>query len=297
MMNDAVTTSAVASADVLYIGYPKAASVFVGKYLENHSEVTIDRGRTSPLLLPPSAADSSSIHGESHQNKIHVSRDEGLAESLCVTGDLSKWHRYKYVPGAWDIVKDDILVDPEEAASRLHRAHSHAKVLMVIREQTDWLNSIYKYSINELPAAQRSFTDYCATPYGAVFLQAGHFDRTIRTYVDIFGSNRVCVLRYEDIVSAPARFAARLCAFMGIAERPLPARRENESHAQIARLLRLFPIMGRLPRNAKDAIKPRAARLLPGARGTLLSSREVRMLRSLYTVSNQRTEKLIAQLP
>src|SRR5262249_19690197 len=100
-----------------------------------------------------------------------------------------------------------------------------------------------------------------------------------------------------DIVSAPARFAARLCAFMGIAERPLPARRENESHAQIARLLRLFPIMGRLPRNAKDAIKPRAARLLPGARGTLLSSREVRMLRSLYTVSNQRTEKLIAQLP
>jgi hypothetical protein len=296
-MNDAARTRATTSADVLYIGYPKAASVFVGRYLENHTEVTIDHGRIAFLLLPPSAADSSLVSGELCQNKIHVSRDEGLAESLCVIGDLSKWHRYKYVPGAWDIVKDEIVVDPEEAASRLHRAHPHAKVLMVIREQTDWFNSLYKYSINELPAAQRLFTDYCATPYGAVFLQAGHFDRTISAYLDIFGSNRVCVLRYEDIVNAPARFAARLCAFIGVAERPLPIKRENESHAQIARLLGLFPIVGRLPRRAKDAIKPRAARFLPGARRTLLSPREVRMLRSLYIVSNQRTEKLIGQLP
>jgi len=294
-MNDAVLTPIVTNADVVYSGYPKAASVFLGKFLENHPEVTIDHHGIVPLLLQSNST-SFPIAAKPCHDKVHVSRDEGFAESLCVIGDLSKWHRYKYIPGAWDVVKDDILVDPDEAARRLHRAHPQAKVLIVLREQTDWLNSIYKYSINELPAAQRSFADYCATPYGTVLLQAGHFDKTITAYLDIFGSNRICVLRYDDLVNAPGRFTARLCAFIGIAEQPLPPRRENESHAQIARLLRLFPIVGRLPRSAKDAIKPRAARLLPGARGMLLSSRELRLLRSVYVLSNQRTEKLIERL-
>jgi hypothetical protein len=284
------------SAEVLYIGYPKAASVFIGKFLENHPEVMLEHHRIAQLLLSRSTPDHFPGAGKPCRDQIHVSRHEGFAESLCVIGDLENWHRYKYVPGAWEHVKNDILVDPGEAASRLHKAHPDGKVLMVIREQADWLNSIYKYSINELPAGQRSFSDYCATPYGSVLLQAGHFDRTIQAYVNVFGSDRVCVLRYEDIVEAPARFAARLCAFIGISEQPLPQRRENESHAQIARLLRLFPIIGRLPRAVKDALKPRAARILPGARGLLLSPREIRILRSIYLLSNQNTENLINQL-
>lgn len=282
--------------DVLYIGYPKAASVFVGKYLEGHPEVMLEHHRIALLLLPQSTPDDFPGAGNPDHSKVHVSRHEGFAESLCVTGDLENWHRYKYVPGAWDRIKDDILVDPREAASRLYKAHPDGKVLMVIREQADWLNSIYKYSINELPADQRSFSDYCATPYGTVLLEAGRFDRTINAYVEFFGSDRVCVLRYEDIVNVPARFAARLCAFIGIAEQPLPQGRANESHAQIARLLRLFPIIGRLPRAVKDALKPRASRILPGARRMLLSRNEIRILRSMYTLSNQNTERLISQL-
>lgn len=285
-----------AEADVLYIGYPKAASVFVGRFLENHPEVTLDHHHLGALLLPNATADASALTEKPFPDKIHVSREEGFAESLCVIGELKNWQRYRHVPGAWDRVKNDIVVDPGETASRLHKAHPRAKVLLVIREQADWLNSVYKYSITQLPATQRSFADYCATPYGAVLLQAGHFDQTIRAYIDVFGSHCVRVLRYEDIINAPKRFAAELCAFIGITERPLPQRRENESHAQIARILKLFPIIDRLPRRVKDAVKPHAARLLPGARGVILSSRDIRILRSFYTASNQRTEKLLSQL-
>lgn len=283
-------------ADVLHIGYPKAASTFVGRYLENHPNVTTDHNRLANLLLPHSMADTPAVIEKPFPDKIHVSQEESIAESVCVIGELKNWQRYLYIPDAWDRVKDHIVLDPTEAASRLQKAHPYAKVLVMIREQSDWLQSVYKFVMSQLPATQRSFADYCATPSGVVHLNAGHFDQTIRAYIDIFGSARVCVLRFEDLVTAPQRFAAELCAFIGIPVRPLSSKRENETHAQIARIQRLFPVIDRLPRSVKSAIKPHAARLLPGRRWPILSSRDIRVLRSMYAASNQRTEKLIREL-
>lgn len=289
-LKERVTTNA----DVLYIGYPKAASVFVGKFLQDHPDVTTDHNRIAPVLR----LDWSDcvLAGKPIPSKVHVCRDESVAESICIVGNLRIWQRYKYVRDAWDEIKSAICIDPAEAARRLHKVHPQAKVLMVIREQANWLNSVYKYSINQLPAGQRSFADYCATPYGKVMLDAGNYDRTISAYVDAFGGDRVCVLKYEDIVNASEFFATRLCSFIGISQRPLPAQRENESHAQVARLLRWFPALGQLPGNLKYALKSRAIRLMPGGRGTLLSSREVSLVRSFYALSNERTDMLLAQL-
>jgi hypothetical protein len=281
-------------ADVLHIGYPKAASTFLVRFLETHPEVTVDEFELSKLLHQ--ADRRFAIREKPFSHKVHVSKDENIAESVCVVGELKNWHRYVYVPGAWDQVKNDVAIDPGEAASRLHKVHSDAKVLIVIREQGDWLQSVYKFVMSQLPRNRRSFADYCTTPSGIVLLQAGHFDQTIRAYTDAFGSDRVRVMRFEDIGGAPKRFAAELCEFIGVAERPLPQRRENETHAQIARIQRFFPLIEGLPRNVKNALKPHAMRLIPGARGAILSSRDVRMLRSMYAASNQRTERLISQL-
>jgi len=182
--HDTVTT--YPSADVLHIGYPKAASTFIGRFLENHPEVTTDAHRLSQLLRPgiPATTDKPS------PNKVHVSRDEDVAESICIIGELENWQRYLYVPGGWDSVKNDIVVSPWEAAARLHKVHPRAKVLLLIREQADWLQSVYKYVISQLPWDRRSFADYCSTPSGIVHLNAGHFDQTIAAYIDVFGSDR-----------------------------------------------------------------------------------------------------------
>ena len=281
-------------ADVLHIGYPKAASTFVVRFLESHPQVTVDQFQLSNLLQP--IAGTLAIQDKPHADKIHVSKDENVAESVCVVGELKNWQRYLYMPGAWDRVKNDVVIDPAETAARLHKVHPDAKVVLVIREQTDWLQSVYKFVMSQLPWNRRSFTDYCTAPSGIVLLQAGHFDQTIGAYLDVFRGERVRVLRFEDITTAPKRFVAELCGFLGVSERPLPPGRENETHAQIARIQRFFPFIEQLPRNAKNVLKPVAMRLIPGARGTILSSRDIRMLRSIYAASNQRTDKLIAQL-
>lgn len=287
-------TTAHTKADVLHIGYPKAASTFLVSFLQSHPQITVDQFRLSELLQPTAGA--LAIRQKPYADKVHVSKDENVAESVCVVGDLKNWQRNLYKPGAWDRVKDDVVVDPAEAASRLHKVHPEAKVLIVIREQADWMQSVYKFVMSQLPWNRRSFADYCTTPSGIVLLQAGHFDQTIRAYIDIFHSSRVRVLRFEDIVSAPQRFTAELFGFIGVPDRPIPPRRENETHAQIARIQRFFPFIEALPRGVKNALKPHAMRLIPGARGPILSSQNIRMLRSIYAASNQRTEKLIHQL-
>jgi hypothetical protein len=296
MRRDTASPSATVhtKADVLHIGYPKAASTFLVGYLQSHPQITVDQTQLSHLLQPTGGA--LAIRQKPHEDKVHVSKDENVAESVCVVGDLQNWERYLYVPGAWDRVKDDVIVDSTEAALRLHKVHPDAKVLIVIREQSDWMQSIYKFVMSRLPWNRRSFSDYCLTPSGIVLLQAGHFDQTIRAYADVFGSGRIGVLRFEEIARAPRRFAAELCNFIGVSERPLPQRRENETHAQIARIQRFFPFIEKLPRGVKNVLKPHAMRLIPGARGSVLSSRDIRMLRSIYAASNRRTEKLIDQL-
>jgi Sulfotransferase domain len=293
-MNDVAQSFLIAQtrADVLYIGYPKAASTFVGRFLENHPEVTADHDLLTPLLLGP--ADATAVTEKPCPNKIHVSIDEMVALSICGITE-EKWKSCRLVPDAWDQVKDEVVLDPTVAALRLQKVHASAKVLLVIREQADWLQSAYKHYMRHLPNSRRKFVDFCATPQGIVYLQAGHFDQTISAYAEIFGSSRVHPLRFENINRAPRRFSAELCAFMGISEHLIPQRRENESNAQVARIRRQFPIVDHFPARIKNILKPFAAHL-PNGRGLILSYREIGILRNIYATSNQRTEKLIAQL-
>jgi Sulfotransferase family len=299
MQDAGFTSMTLSDADVIYIGYPKAASTFVGRFLENHPEVTTDRGNLLPFLYASSVADGSiAVAAKPNFAKTHVIIDEKVAESVCMIGEGAngekKWNRYRLVPDAWDKVKEHVILDPAASALRLRKIHPHARVLVLIREQVDWLHSAYKHYIRHLPGSQRTFADFCTTPQGIALLQAGHFDQTIQTYSDIFGSDRVHVLRFDWIFSEPKRFAAELCAFVGISERPIPQRRENESNAQVARLRKYVPIVDRLPKSISAMLRPYAA-LLPGGRSSLLASDEVRILRAFYSASNQRTEKLLSQ--
>jgi Sulfotransferase family len=297
MLDTLETGITITRADVLHIGYPKAASTFLGLFLDAHPQVTTDHNGLVPLLRAHPASDLPHATAKPSANKIHVSRDENVAESVCIVGDLNTWQRYKYVPGAWSRVKNDVCLDPTEAALRLQRVHSQAKIVLLIREQADWIQSAYKYAMSRLPARRRSFSDFCTTPVGVALLKAGHFHETINAYIKVFGRDRLLVLRSEDIVEAPKRFASELCGFIGISEWPLPQSRANETHTQIARIQRLFPSIERLPRNVKGALKSYLGPLIPGRRTTILSLHDVAILRSVYAGSNQRTDQLIDQQP
>src|SRR5262249_10959327 len=134
----------ITKADVLHIGYPKAASTYLGVFLDAHPQVTTDHNCIIPLLRARQLAHMPRATAKPSASKIHVSRDENVAESVCVVGDLNNWQCYKYVPDAWPRVKNDVCLDPTEAALRLQRVYSHAKIVLLIREQAEWIQSAYK---------------------------------------------------------------------------------------------------------------------------------------------------------
>ena len=228
--------------------------------------------------------------------RIHVSVNEKVAESVIYVGDHAAWRREMFKPNGWDLVRPHIRIDSREAAERIKGAYSKAKVLIVIRDQADWLHSAYRYFMPRLQAGRRSFADFCATPRGIVYLQAGHYDVTIAAYIDTFGPDRVKVLRFEDLVRAPERFASDLGAFVGLDAGPLPATKANEGSAVRAAMVRkYFPFVDAMPAGVRK-FGGRLISMVPGRTRTLLSESEIQMIRGVYALSNERTAKLIAGL-
>src|SRR5262245_41482006 len=119
------------SADIIHIGCPKTASTFINRYLESHPEVTTDHNSILPLLWSYPAERASVVSEKPSPYKIHFIRDELIA--LSITANESGWRRDLHVPGAWDKVKDDFVVDPGASAARLQKLQPHAKILLTIR--------------------------------------------------------------------------------------------------------------------------------------------------------------------
>ena len=285
-----------APADIVYVGYPKAASTFVEYYLSAYDKVTVDRDAQWPLYGASIGAIEAGEPRHAVNGDIHISINEKVAESVIYAGDHAHWRHHMFMPDAWDMVCSHIRIDPAEAAARMKKAYPAAKVLIVIREQVDWLHSAYRYFMPRLPAGQRTFADFCATPRGIVYLQAGYFDVTIQAYIDAFGSDAMKVLRFEDIKRSPESFAAALTRFIGLDARPLPRDKANEGSTVRAAFIRQkFPGVDSLPPGLRR-LGGNLISMLPGRGGSLLSPSEAQLLKGLYTVSNQRTDKLIGRL-
>src|SRR3954454_2491868 len=107
------------TAEVIYIGYPKAASTFVGQFLKDHPQVTLERIQLDPFYAASIDDITPAPARHIERGKVHVRHNEKIAESICVVGDSRIWNQNRYVPGTWDRVKDEVVLGPGEAAQRL----------------------------------------------------------------------------------------------------------------------------------------------------------------------------------
>jgi Sulfotransferase family len=275
-------------ADVLYIGYPRSGSTYLRAYFRSHPQMNYDDQQIAELLYQP-AYKPDLI--DKPNGKVYISCDESIAESVCITGNPALWSKFLYQPGCFNLVRYDLVIDPREAARRMKAVHPNAKVMMVIREQVSWFESLHKATVSSLPPNQRTFLDYWITPQGIAMRSAAYHDYTIKAWMALFSD--VLVLRYERLMEP--RTSLLLCRWLGVDHIPFPSKRVNESHAGVTRLHQWLPFLSRMPFSVKSALKP-LARFVPGKHAAVLYDEDKQMIRELYEESNKRTEVLLRKL-
>lgn len=109
--------------------------------------------------------------------------------------------------------------DSELIADRLAQVFPHARILAVIREQTNMFLSIYKQYIRRGGAA--SLRQYLAAPKDGYWMPQFRFEfleyhRLIARYQDLFGAANVLVLPYELLRDQPGAFLEQVGEFVGL---------------------------------------------------------------------------------
>jgi Sulfotransferase family len=280
---------------IAFIGYPKAASTLLYNYFTEHPDISASLVRLTPLSGGSKSASSAVANEEQGTPgaRVRILINEKIAESVLIVGDSRAWNKNRFVPGAWDKVQDHVRIDPLEAAKRVRQGYAVGRVLIVVRDQLDWLQSAYKYFFPRLPADHRSFADFCATPRGIAYLKAGHFDQTIEAYQRVFGRRNVLVMHVEDLAKDPEAFAHKLCEFISVEPRPIPKVRVNPGSAnRMVSIRTQFPIVDKLPVGVRALGKALVTKLLP-AKGSIMTPREAAEIRARYAESNARMKHLL----
>lgn len=185
-------------------------------------------------------------------------------------------------------------------AARLHDVFPDGRILIVIREQAGAIASCYNQYVKAGGIAK--LQDYLHPPSDFRFptFDFNHFDyrRLITHYHQLFGSENVLVLLYEQFVRDPMDFVARLNGFAGIRHVGQPVALHVEEKANTS----LSGAALRLQRLANHVAAPRTTlnqtAWLQGGSSCAAVSSAVRLVSALLPASTHRKyeERVLASV-
>ena len=204
--------------------------------------------------------------------------------------------------------------DSKELADRLARTFPNARILVVVREQADMIQSTYDEYVREGGAC--SLTDFLQpkTRYCTPMFRLGHFnyDRLVHYYMTTFGTDSVLVLPFELLRDDASRFVRSIVDFAGGRATAVPDARTKVNRSHPAALLsvqrRLNPFLVRDDLNANSIfaiphgryyllpVLEAVTRLVPRSWNERLLAKRNRIIRAhvegRYVESNQRLATL-----
>lgn len=286
--------------DIVYIGLKRSGSTFLRGYFETHPDIAWRR--ESGFLMDDAAF-------QNHRDRLPATASNGPvcieANELLATGLMTEpgnaFENNRFVPGA-SMAASGCRADPVEMAGRIRQAYPDARILLVLRNQTDWLRTHYRVFMGELPPGRHKFSDFLTTLEGQLVRGGGFYDRTIGAYFDLFGRDNVRIALFEDIRDDEAAALKDLCAFLGVREAGYdPAdRRYNRGPSNAEVRLRDWLASVGVGSKQLAALRPlgRVVRaVLPQSRSHAdpLTDADRRMIAELYGDSNCKTAQLIGR--
>ena len=105
--------------------------------------------------------------------------------------------------------------DKFRIADRLKQTYPDARLILVLRNQLDYIVSLYMFRLCSRELEYRSLGAYLADLYDRGLESKLLYNLLISHYLDLFGRDNVLILTYEALRRDHIGFAAELCAFMG----------------------------------------------------------------------------------
>lgn len=283
------------SPDYIYIGYPKAASSYIRQYLTKHPDIYWDRNARKYLYDTEVSGNDEGKEKRTKGKKIYVSMNEKLAMSI-YSEDFKLWVKNKYCEDKWSDIKSVSSFEPKIIAKKIKCKFPECKILIVIREQSDWLDSLYRMYISSMPNNKRTFIDFCSMPIGRILLNSGFYDYLISEYIKVFGKENVLIMEYEKLKSFPEGFLRQLCCYLNIEYIPADKSIVNKGISPSkAHIYRHIPFAKNLPSSIKK-ICNKIMDYMPIHKGKFLSPDEIRLIKSIYSISNIRTKNFISEM-
>ncbi len=107
--------------------------------------------------------------------------------------------------------------DSIRIAERIHSAFPASRIVCVVRNPRDAIWSVYKQMVAEgFPGTLNDLLNQ--TPWKTTCFRLDYFDfdRLLEKYIQLYGEDRICVLRYEAMQRDMAGCLEKICSFLKI---------------------------------------------------------------------------------
>lgn len=280
--------------DVIFIGYQKAGSAFLRSYFSYHPNIYWTRNGTFFM------SEDFELKKDQYASLIDV--DDSLDcvidmyESLALGYIQDGWGERDLCPN-FDLA-NHFLPEVDEIPKRLQAVVPDAKIVVMIRNQVDWLRSNYLHYINGLPEGKKKFSDFLSTLEGKRITFAGLYHHCLEAYFKAFGKKNVHIILLEQIKTDRLQALQKLCDFLEVPFVDFPKKYWNinkgKSYLQ-GNLIRMSSVL-RIPysvvRQLSPLVGPLQDKLLSVNSSDVLTSSEKSLIQSFYAVSNYHTAKL-----
>jgi len=286
--------------DTVYIGEQKTGSTLLRSYFTQHPGIAWTRHATMFQLDPFDPKRYLTRFENEKDCDCLVDMYEGLSVGYHF-GEAAQWDAaIALKPG--QVLNGKVMIPGQrETAERIRAALPDARILVTLRNQTDWLRSNYLHYMLGLPPNLRQFKDFLQTREGKLLLAAGAYDHLLNCYRELFGPEKVHVILLEELATDERKALQGLCAFLDVDYAPFnPATREYNTGIGAGRgaLIKLYSGLG-ISDDVARRIRPwfswaerTAAKWLEAP---AISAEEEAMIRAYYAVSNYHTSRILGR--
>lgn len=202
---------------IIHVGYHKSASTYLQKIFE-----TIDVNYYFFNRKQVDYIERTDFSKEVFLNNIftNFSFDEGSTGTTIISHEELSGH-----PHGFDIV------DPYVVADNLHSTFPDAHIMFIIRNQIDYLLSLYTYRVAVKGEEYRNITRFLMEDGEKGLFAKLEYDKLIQYYIKLFGNDRVLVMPMELLKREPEEFHSKVQGYINFS---YPTKKGNSGKVNVS---------------------------------------------------------------